>query len=86
MEDDKGSAFYVDERIPKDLRDLMIANTVLEEEIQAICEARMYVPVGTPMHRYAVVNPDLDARIVAYWDQIFEEVREMRDKQEVPFN
>lgn len=86
MEDDKGSAFYIDERIPKDLRDLMIANTVLEEEIQAICEARMYVPVGTPMYRYAVVNPGLNERIVAYWDQIFKEIREMRDRQEVPFS
>lgn len=86
MEDDKGSAFYIDERIPKALRDLMIANTVLEEEIQAICEARMYVPMGTPMHRYAVVNPGLNERIVAYWEQIYKEVREMRDKQEVPFD
>ena len=86
MEDDKGSAFYIDERIPKALRDLMIANTVLEEEIQAICEARMYVPMGTPMHRYAVVNPGLNERIVAYWEQIYKEVREMRDKQEVPFS
>lgn len=86
IEDDKGSAFYIDERIPRDLRDLMIANTVLEEEIQAICEARMYVPMGTPMHRYAVVNPGLNERIVAYWEQIYKEVREMRDKQEVPFS
>ncbi len=85
-EDDKNSALYIDERIPKTLRDLMIANTVSEEEIQAICEAHMYVPVGTPMHRYAVVNPDLNDRIVVYWSQIIEEVKEMRKKQEIPFN
>lgn len=85
-ENDKGSAFYIDEKIPKPLRDLMIANTVFEEEIQAICEARMYVPMGTPMSRYATVNPGLNERIVSYWDQIFNEVKEMRSKQEVPFN
>ena len=64
----------------------MIANTVFEEEIQAICEARMYVPMGTPMSRYATVNPELNERIVCYWEQIFNEVKEMRSKQEVPFN
>lgn len=85
-ENNKGSALYVDEKIPKDLRDLMIANTVFEEEIQAICEARMYVPMGTPMSRYATVNPGLNERIVCYWEQIFNEIKEMRSKQEVPFN
>lgn len=85
-EDDKNSVLYIDERVPKKLRDLMIANTVSEEEIQAICEARMYVPVGTPMYRYEVVNPELNDRIVCYWEQIFKEIKEMRDKQEIPFN
>lgn len=85
-EDNKDSALYIDERIPKALRDLMIANTVSEEEIQAICEARMYVPTGTPMHKYTVVNPELNDRIVVYWEQIFKEVKEMREKQEIPFN
>ena len=85
-EDDKGSALYIDERIPKALRDLMISNTVSEEEIQAVCEAHGYAPVGTPMYRYAVVNPDLYDRIVVYWGQIIGEVKEIREKQEIPFN
>lgn len=38
-----------------------------------------------PEQTDAVVNPELNERIVCYWDQIFNEIKEMRSKQEIPF-
>ena len=48
----KGSAFHVDERIPKALRDLMEEKLVSEEEIQAVVADRGYYPRSTPILNY----------------------------------
>ena len=86
-EDNKNSALYVDERIPKSLRDLMIAHTVMEDEIQRVCEAKGYVPLGTPLRDYDVINPGIvDGLLVASWDQVKAAVMSMRETESIPFN
>lgn len=86
-ENDPNSAFHIDERVPKALRDLMIANTVFEEEVQSVCEAKGYVPIGTRLWEYNNVNPGIiDGLLVASWDQVFQAIKEVRDKEELPFD
>lgn len=79
--------FSVDPRVPKHLRDLMIANNVCEWDIENVVEARGYVPEGTKIWEYDTVNPGIvDGLLVASWDQVFAAIKEMREKQEIPFN
>lgn len=86
-EDNKNSALYIDERVPKKLRDLMIANTVFEEEIQAICESKGFVTTGSRIWEYDKQNPGIvDDLLVADWDNLYKRIKEMREKQELPFN
>lgn len=86
-EDNKDSALYIDERIPKNLRDLMIAHTVMEDEIQRVCEAKGYVPLGTPLYEYDTVNPGIvDGLLVASWGQVKTAVMSMRETESIPFN
>lgn len=85
-ENDPNSAFHIDERVPKALRDLMIANTVFEEEIQSVCEAKGYVPIGTRLWEYDDINPGIiDGLLVASWEQVFQAIKEAREKEELPF-
>lgn len=75
-----------DKRIPKNLRDLMEANRVDEWELSNIVEAKGYVPVGTPIWEYDIVNPGIiDGLLVAAWGQVFAAIKDMREKQEIPF-
>ncbi len=86
-EDNRASALYIDERIPKSLRDLMIAHTVMEDEIQRVCEARGYMPLGTPLRDYDKVSPGIvDGLLVASWEQVEAAVISMRETESIPFN
>ena len=77
----------MDERIPKALRDLMIANNVCEWDIQNVVEARGYVPAGTEIWDYDTVNPGIvEGLLVASWDQVYAAIKDMKEKQEIPFN
>lgn len=79
--------FSVDPRVPKHLRDLMIANHVCEWDIENVVEARGYVPEGTKIWEYDTVNPGIvDGLLVASWDQVYAAIKEMKEKQEIPFN
>lgn len=79
--------FTPDERIPKNLRDLMVEHTVMEDEIQQVCEARGYVPLGTPLWEYDKVNPGIvDGLLVASWQQVYAAIKDARNKQEIPFD
>ena len=79
--------FTPDERIPKKLRDLMIENTVTEDEIRQVCEARGYVPLETPLWEYDKVNPGIiDGLLVASWPQVYTAVKSAREKMEIPFD
>lgn len=76
-----------DERIPKALRDLMIANHVCEWDIQNVCEAKGYVPAGTPLYQYEDVNPGFVAGVlVGAWGQVYGAIQEMKAKEAIPFN
>lgn len=80
------SKIHVDPRVPKHLRDLMIANGVCEWDIENVVEARGYVPTGTKIWEYDTVNPGIiDGLLVASWDQVYAAIKEMKEKQEIPF-
>lgn len=76
----------LDERIPKSLRDLMLANSVGDWEIKAACEARGYVPFGTQIWDYDKANPGIiEGLLVPDWPKVFAVIKEMREKEEIPF-
>lgn len=80
-------AWIPDERIPKALRDLMIANDVNEWDIQNVCEAKGYVPAGTPLYQYEDVNPGFTAGVlVGAWTQVYGAIQEMKKNEAIPFN
>ena len=77
----------VDPRVPKKLRDLMLANGVCEWDVQNVCEARGYVPTDTPLWEYDQVNPGIiDGLLVASWNQVYAAIREMKEKDALVFN
>lgn len=76
-----------DPRIPKKLRDLMAANSVCEWDIENVCEAKGYVPAGTPLHQYEEVSPGfIDGVLVGAWPQVFAAIKEMKENDAVVFN
>lgn len=82
-----GSCIEPDPRIKKSLRDLMIANSICEWDIQNVCEAKGYVPSGTPVRDYDEVNPGIvDGLLVASWDQVYSAIQEMKEKDALVFN
>ena len=82
-----GASIEPDPRIKKSLRDLMIANDICEWDIQNVCEAKGYVPVGTSVRDYDEVNPGIvDGLLVASWDQVYAAIREMKEKDALVFN
>lgn len=79
--------FLPDQRIPTALRDLMISNHVSEWELENAVEARGFVPHGTKIWDYDRVNPGIiEGLLVPSFDQVLAIVKEIREKQEVPFN
>lgn len=72
------------ENIPKALRDLMEANGVDEWDIQNVVAARGYYPADTPIQAY---DPDfIDGVLVGAWRQVYRMIREMKEKEAIPFN
>lgn len=77
----------LDPEIPKALRDLMETYHVDEWDLENVVEARGYVPAGTKIKDYNIVNPGIiEGLLVACWDQVYDEIKKMREKQEIPFN
>ena len=78
------SSFPPDPRIPKALRDLMIANNVCEWDIQAVVESRGYFPADVEVWNYP---PDfVNGVLVGAWQQVFGMIKEMKSKESLPFN
>lgn len=76
----------LDPRIPKRLRDLMIADGVHDWDIKNICEAKGYIPLGTELWDYETINPPLiDRGIIANWDSVVSQIKEMYEKEKIPF-
>lgn len=81
------TSYKIDERIPKALRDLMIANQVDEWDIQNVVESKGYVPAGTPVWQYEEVNPGFTAGVlVGAWPQVYDIIKEMKKKDAIVFN
>lgn len=72
-----------DPRIPKSLRDLMIADQIDEWEIQNIASAKGYMPADTPVSSYP--NDFLEGWCVGYWPQLKAAIMEAREKQELEY-
>lgn len=77
-------AFQLPESIPKALRDLMEANLVSEEEIQAVVAQKGYFPKDTPIQNYP--KEFIDGVLIGAWKQVYQCIKELRDSYEVPFN
>lgn len=70
--------------IPGALRELMAKDCVFDEELRAVVGARGYYPEATPIARY---DPEfVSGVLVAAWPQVLGMVKEMRDKEEIPFD
>lgn len=68
-----------DMRIPKKLRDLMIASKINEWEIKDLVGAKGYFPPDMPVADYP---PEfIDGWCIGYWDQVKTAVMEIREKQ-----
>lgn len=79
-----GSFPAQDPGIPKNLRDLMEANHVDEWDIQNVVAARGYYPADVRIRDYD--KEFIDGCLVGAWSQVYGMVKEMKEKQEIPFN
>ena len=77
-------AWPPDERIPKALRDLMMANNISEWDIQNVCEAKGYFPGDMPIWEYPV--DFVEGCLVGAWSQVYGTIQEMKAKEAIPFN
>ena len=82
--DNNTEAPAVDPRIPKKLRDLMIANQVDEWDIQGVVESRGYFPGDMPVCEYP--EDFVEGCLVAAWDQVYGMICEMKEKDALIFN
>lgn len=73
-----------DPRIPKALRDLMITNRVDEWDIQNVVAARGYFPSDMPIRDYP--EDFVSGVLIGAWNNVFDMIKEMRSKEEIPFN
>lgn len=78
------SAFPPDPRIPKKLRDLMVLNSVCEWDIQMVVEARGYFPGDMNVWEYP--QDFIEGVLVGAWDQVYAMIKEMKEKDAIPFN
>lgn len=74
----------VDERILKKLRDLMLANNVCEWDIQNVVAARGYFPADMEVYDYP--EDFVNGVLVGAWDKVYTMVKEMKEKESLPFN
>lgn len=82
--------FDVDPAIPKNLRDLMIADGVTEWDIQNLMSVWGYVDSQMPVREYTKIVNDgvsiIDGFLVPQWADIRKEIQKMNDAEEIPFN
>ena len=84
------AGFDVDPAIPKNLRDLMIADNVTEWDIQNLMAAWGYVDSQMPVREYTKIVNDgvsiIDGFLVPQWSEIRKEIQKVNDAEEIPFN
>lgn len=80
---DSGGYQEPDMRIPKKLRDLMIASQINEWEIRDLVGTKGYFPADMPVADYP---PEfIDGWCIGYWDQVKTSIMEIRQKQAYEF-
>ncbi len=82
-----GKGLFIDndpDNIPQALKDLMVANGVTDWDIQNVVAAKGYYPSDTPIERYD--TGFIQGVLVGAWPKVFEMIRVMKEKQEIPFN
>lgn len=81
--DEKNEYKEPDPRIPKALRDLMIADKIEEWEIQHVASARGYMTADTKVADY----PDdfLKGWCIGFWPQLKAAIMDMRNKMEIEY-
>lgn len=72
--------------IPKRLRDLMIAASVGEWDLQAVVETRQPGVFPPDMQVQDYPEDFIDEWIIPNWDKVVQCVKEIRDNAEIPFN
>jgi hypothetical protein len=82
--------YEVDPAIPKNLRDLMIADGIGEWDIQNLLAAWGYVDPQMPVREYTKLVNDgvsiIDGFLVPQWAEIRKAINEAKEKEELPFN
>lgn len=78
------NALKVDERIPKNLRDLMIANQVDEWDVQNVVSAKGYFPIDMAVKDYPVEF--IDGCLVGAWQKVYGIIKEMKEQDGLVFN
>ena len=76
----------LDKRIPKALRDLMIASSIDEWDLNAVVQARQ--PGAFPPDMLVKDYPQdfIDEWVLPNWDKIADMAAQLRDQMEIPFN
>ena len=81
--------YEVDQAIPKNLRDLMVADGIGEWDIQNLLAAWGYVDPQMPVREYTKLVNDgvsiIDGFLVPQWAEIRKAINEAREKEELPF-
>lgn len=77
----------LDERIPASLRGLMETNGVEEWDLQEVMRAKGFFTTDTPIWEYDRIKPGIvDGLLVAQWPKVYESIRQMKEKMEIPFD
>lgn len=76
--------FYIDDRVPQNLRELMQKNQVCEWDIQNVVFAKGYFPADTNIWDYQ--KEFVDGCLVAAWEQVYAAIKDMKEKEAVIFN
>ena len=74
----------LDSRIPKALRELMEHNHVCAWDIQNVVAARGYFPYDMDIWDYP--GDFIDGVLIGAWPQVYAMIKEMKEKQEIPFD
>lgn len=72
------------DHIPQALKDLMQENHVTEWDIQNVVSAKGYYPSDTPIEKYDAGF--INGVLVGAWPKVYEMIKTMNEKQEIPFN
>lgn len=72
------------DNVPQALKDLMKDKNVTEWDIQNVVAARGYYPSDTPIEKYD--SGFIQGVLIGAWAQVYEMIKTMKEKQEIPFN